>query len=88
MKPRSVKKNLLFQLFYQLVVFLVPLIVAPYLTRTLGSEGLGNYSFINTFTSYAGLVANLGIATYGQRLVASKRDDKEGTSILVHLHQY
>lgn len=76
MPSNSVKKNLFFQVGYQFLIFLIPLIVAPYLTRTLGSGGLGNYSYVNTFVSYAGLIANLGIATYGQRLIASVRNDK------------
>lgn len=75
MKTGSMKKNFVFQMIYQIVVYLVPLIVAPYLTRTLGSERLGTYSYINTFVVYAGLVANLGIATYGQRLIARNRDN-------------
>lgn len=77
MSNNSVKKNFLFQVGYQLLIFLIPLIVAPYLTRILGSDGLGNYSYVNTFVSYAGLIANLGIATYGQRLIASVRNDKK-----------
>ena len=76
MPSNSVKRNFFFQVGYQLLIFLIPLIVAPYLTRTLGSGGLGNYSYVNTFVSYAGLIANLGIATYGQRLIASVRNDK------------
>ena len=77
MQVNSVKNNFLFQVGYQLLIFLIPLIVAPYLTRTLGSGGLGNYSYVNTFVSYAGLIANLGISTYGQRLIASVRNDKK-----------
>lgn len=77
MSNNSIQKNFFFQVGYQLLMFLIPLIVAPYLTRTLGSEGLGNYSYINTFVAYAGLIANLGIATYGQRLIAETRDNRE-----------
>ena len=51
MPNSSVKKNFLLQVGYQLLIFLIPLIVAPYLTRILGSDGLGNYSYVNTLLS-------------------------------------
>ena len=77
MKVTSVKKNFLYQILYQIILYLIPLIVAPFLTRTLGSDNLGNYSYFNTITSYAGLIANLGIAIYGQRVIANCRDDSD-----------
>lgn len=37
----SVKNNFIYQFLYQFVILVIPLIVSPYLTRTLGSEPLG-----------------------------------------------
>lgn len=67
----SVSKNFIYQIIYTLVVFLLPLILAPYLTRTLGSTGLGNYTYANSIAYYFVLFANLGIAKFGQRTIAA-----------------
>ena len=37
----SLKKNLLINVSYQLLVVAIPLIVAPYVSRTIGAEGVG-----------------------------------------------
>ena len=39
----SVKKNLSFQFIYQVLILVLPLVLAPYLTRTLGDTALGVY---------------------------------------------
>lgn len=48
----------------------VPLVVAPYLTRTLGSNNLGIYAYVHSISYYFVLFAMLGISKYGQRLIA------------------
>ncbi len=76
-KPDGVKKNLFFQFFYQVIILVIPLILAPYLTRTLGDTALGIYSYTLSIAQIFVVVANLGIAKYGQRLIVEKRDDDE-----------
>lgn len=68
-------KNYLYNLTYQLLVFLVPIITAPYLTRTLGAEQLGIYSYVYSITSIINTVTMLGTHTYGYRQVAYTRDN-------------
>ena len=77
MKRDSVSKNLVFQFFYQVVMLVLPLIISPYLTRTLGSSGLGAYTYSYTIAYYFILFANLGISRHGQRTVAEKIAKKE-----------
>ena len=36
LQPDSVKKNFAFQIIYQVVILVIPLIVSPYLTRQWG----------------------------------------------------
>ena len=38
---KSVKKNYIYNLTYQILVMIVPLITTPYLSRVLGAEAIG-----------------------------------------------
>lgn len=80
MKEKSVKKNYIFNTVYQVLSLCTPLITAPYLSRTLGANGIGIQSYTNSIVSYFILVAVLGSTTYGQRKIASVRDEKESLS--------
>ena len=42
---KSVKKNYIYNLTYQILVMIVPLITTPYLSRVLGAEAIGIYSY-------------------------------------------
>lgn len=75
MKTKSLKSNFIFQTAYKIIVVIVPLLIAPYLTRRLGGEPLGIYSFTNSIAYYFVLLAGLGIAKYGQRVISYQRDD-------------
>ena len=72
----KIKQNLGFQTAYQLLSTMLPLITSPYLSRVLGAEQLGVYSYTNSIVQYFVLVAMLGTVNYGTRSVASCREDK------------
>ena len=80
MKPKSIKKNYIYNLVYQILVVIIPLITAPYLARVLGVEGVGIYSYTLSNVSYFILLANIGIASFGQREIAMHRDDRKKTT--------
>lgn len=73
---KSLKKNYLFNLIYQIFVLIVPLITTPYISRILSAEGVGQYSFTNSLQSYFSIVAALGFGYYAQRLIAFNQDNK------------
>ncbi|MCD7981535.1 MAG: oligosaccharide flippase family protein [Clostridiales bacterium] len=75
LRPDSAKKNFAFQLFYNIVILVVPLIVSPYLTRTMGSTSLGVYSYTYSIAYYFVVFAMLGINKHGQRIIAQRRSD-------------
>lgn len=74
-KSKSVKKNYIFNLAYQLLALLIPLITTPYISRVLGAEGVGTYSFTTATVSYFILIANMGSNYYASREIAYYRDD-------------
>ena len=77
METKSVKKNYLYNLIYQILILILPIITTPYLSRALGAENLGIYSYTVTIVTYFTLFGSLGINLYGQREIAYVRDDKK-----------
>ena len=76
----ALKKNLVFQFAQQAVAILLPLVTAPYVSRVLLAEGVGEYSYAYTVAFYFYIVSYLGFDTHGQRLVAQARDNREARS--------
>ena len=71
-----ITKNYLYNVFYQLFVLLVPIIITPYLARVLGPSNLGIYSYVSSVTNVISIFTLLGIYTYGNRQIAYERNDK------------
>lgn len=76
----SIKKNLGMQTAFQILNTCLPLITAPYLSRTLGATSLGVYSFTSSIVSYFALFAMLGTVNYGTRTIAAAKENKEERS--------
>ena len=74
-------KNFIYNIIYQVLILILPLISAPYISRILRAEGIGTYSYTYSIVSYFVMFAMLGINNYGNRLIAQTRDDKEKLSI-------
>ena len=79
-KEKSLKRNYAYNLSYQLLAILVPLVTTPYVTRVLGPEKLGDYAYTSAMVSYFGIVAALGTVTYAQREVACYQKAREERS--------
>lgn len=77
---RSVKVNFAYQASYQILVIITPLVTTPYLSRTLGAEGVGLFSYTHAITNYFVMFAMLGMSNYGVRSIAACRDDRERRS--------
>ena len=67
---KSVVKNYMYNLIYQILILILPLVTTPYLSRVLGAEGVGIYSYTYAIVTYFVLFGSLGIALYGQREIA------------------
>lgn len=79
-KPKSIGVNYILNLVYEIFALLTPLITTPYVSRVLGAEGVGIYSYTNSIAQYFILFGNLGVATYGQMQIAKFREDKREVS--------
>ena len=59
----------------EIVSYIIPLIRAPYLSRTLGVAPLGDYQFTMGIVSYFIMFANLGTVNYAKREIAFRQND-------------
>lgn len=75
------KKNFLYNVLYQILLLVTPLITAPYISRVLGAEKTGIYSYTYSIAYYFVLFAMLGINNYGNRLIAKNRDNQERLNV-------
>lgn len=71
----STRKNAMYNVAYRLFSVLLPLVTAPYLSRTVGPEGVGLYSRAWNISYIFCLAAMLGLNDYGVRAIARTRDD-------------
>lgn len=80
MEDKKIAKNYIYNLIYQVLVIILPLITTPYVSRILGAENIGIYSYTLSIVTYFVLIGSLGIATYGQREIAYVQSDKKKRS--------
>ena len=71
----SLKKNYILSTLRLALSFALPLVTFPYVSRILGSAGIGKVEFANSVVAYFVLFTGLGIPNYGMRLVAREKSD-------------
>lgn len=79
---KSIKTNYIYNLSYQLLAIIIPIVTTPYLSRTLGSSSIGIFSFTNSITAYFIMFGALGIYLYGQREIAYNQNNKKELSVI------
>lgn len=73
----SLRRNIVYQFLYELLIVFIPLFTIPYVSRVLGAENIGLFSYTYAVANYFVLFANLGIKNYGSRTIAMVRNNKE-----------
>ncbi len=77
MSKNKVVKNYIYNTAYQILLLIAPLITTPYVSRVLGAEGIGVYSYAQSIATYFVLVGAVGTTLYGQREIAYVQDSPE-----------
>lgn len=77
MAKKSIKRNYIYNLIQQILVLITPLVTAPYVSRVLGADGIGTFSYTSSIVSFFSLFAALGISAYGQREISYAQDNRE-----------
>ena len=73
----KILKNYAYNLSYQLLVIILPIITTPYITRIFSSDDLGTYGYFNSIVTYFILLATLGVANYGTKEISAHRKEIE-----------
>lgn len=76
----SIKKNYFYNVSYQIFALIVPLITTPYISRVLGAEGVGEYSYTYAMVRYFWILSALGASTFGTRNIGIFQENKEKRS--------
>lgn len=82
-KMHSVKYNFIMNSILKMSSFIFPMITFPYITRVLGADSIGKVNFANALIGYFSMAAMLGIPTYGIRICAQCRDDRNKLAQIV-----
>ncbi len=77
---KSLTKNSIFYLLYNVLNILFPFITGLYVARVLLPESIGEVAYAQNIVQYFVILAFLGIPTYGLREVAKARNNKEELS--------
>ena len=83
MKHNTFYKNTLWQYGLQILKHLFPLLLIPYLTRILGTEGYAVYAYVLSFMGVVQTIADFGFTLSGTKKVVDLRGDTAALSRLV-----
>ncbi|MBR4289532.1 MAG: polysaccharide biosynthesis C-terminal domain-containing protein [Oscillospiraceae bacterium] len=78
----SIRKNFILNTLFQVLRLISPLVVTPYVSRVLGVDGIGTFSYTYSIEYYFSMFAVLGTTAYGAREIARLRDEPEAMSHL------
>lgn len=83
MSHKSFFKNTAWQYGLQILKYLFPLVLIPYLTRVLGTDGYAVYAYVYSFMGVMQTIADFGFTLSGTEKVVQYKDDKAKLSLLV-----
>lgn len=72
--------NYFYNMIYQVLTLIIPIVTAPYLARTLQATANGINNYTSSIVYWFTLIGMLGITLYGNKEIAKVRDDKERLS--------
>lgn len=79
---KTLYKNYAFNSIYQLLILIIPLFLTPFITRVLGPENIGQYSFTRSIVTYFVLFGTVGSNMYAQREIAYAGSNEQKRSLV------
>ncbi|AVK62722.1 flippase [Lactobacillus sp. CBA3606] len=76
----KIVKNYLYNVGYNILILLTPLLTVPYISRVLGPTGVGINATTNSVITYFLLAGTVGITIYGNREIAFIRENRQKRS--------
>lgn len=80
MNIKKLNANYIYNSIYQLFTLLLPIILTPFITRTIGARGIGQYSCTRSIVTYFVLFGTVGSNLYAQREIAYTQADMQKKS--------
>ncbi|WP_080843968.1 oligosaccharide flippase family protein [Cytobacillus gottheilii] len=80
MKKKSLMKNAFYKIILNFFNLMLPIIIGPYVYRTLGAESIGSVKFAESIFNYFFIFASFGIYQYGIRELSRIKNDKQKVS--------
>lgn len=77
MKKKSIAENLFYNMLYQVLITVLPIVTTPYVARALGLSATGVHSYTESIVTYFTLFGALGTSLYGVRKIAAVRENEE-----------
>ncbi|MDK1717140.1 polysaccharide biosynthesis C-terminal domain-containing protein [Dellaglioa algida] len=77
---QGLKKNFTYNVIYQALIVVFPIVITPYVSRVLGVSNLGVYGYTSAIAAYFALFAKLGINAHGNRIIAKSRENRDEMS--------
>lgn len=81
-RNKTLYKNYAFNSIYQLLILIIPLFLTPFITRVLGAENIGQYSFTRSVVTYFVLFGTVGSNMYAQREIAYAGSNEQKRSLV------
>lgn len=79
---KSLFKNAVYKILLNFFNLILPIIIGPYVYRTLGADSIGSVKFAESIFNYFFIFATFGIYQYGLREVSQVKNDKQKTASL------
>lgn len=79
-QKKSIKRNYIYNVSYQILSLITPLITTPYISHVLNRDLVGDYSFTASIVTYFSMIAVLGTFTYGNREISYLQTDRRKRS--------
>lgn len=76
-------KNTIWQYGLQVLKYIFPLILVPYLTRVLGTDSYAVYAYVLSFMGVMQSIADFGFTLSGTKKVVDNKNDQSYISVLV-----
>ena len=76
----SLAKNSLYNIAYQFLNLIFPLLSSMYVARIIMEDGIGKVAYAQSIVAYFIAIAVLGFPAYGIREISKVRNDKDNLS--------
>ena len=72
----SIKKNYYYNLFYQILSIILPIITTPYISRVFTANEIGVNAYTASIAQYFILLSSLGVGLYANKVIARVKDEQ------------